>query len=406
MPAVTNIETLKKELLRVLKENILEYWVKNAVDDEHGGFTGYISSDNKVNKKANKGIILNTRILWTFSAAARFLKDPGCSQLADLAYGYIKETFIDYKYGGVFWELDYKGTPLEKKKQVYAQAFAIYALSEYYMMNKKGEVLDQAKKIYYLLEKHSYDKKYDGYIEAYNEEWDSLDDVRLSVKDRNAKKTMNTHLHVLEAYTNLYRIWPEKQLYSSLEKIINIFINHFINDHNHLNLFFNEKWELTDNIISFGHDIEFTWLFTEAAKVIKDPDLINKTGKIALKMVYTVINEGFDPGGGIFYERNPGLNLTDADKHWWVQAEGVVGLVNAYQITGNNYYLAKAIELWKFINSFIIDHKYGEWFWRVNNNGIPYREDEKAGFWKCPYHNSRMCIEVINRLKGYFIPVF
>jgi len=400
MLADNNIESLKYELLKILKENILRYWVKNAVDEEYGGFAGYISSDNKVNKKASKGIILNTRILWTFSAAARFLKDRGYGKLADLAYSYLKENFIDYQYGGVFWELDYRGKPIIKKKQVYAQAFAIYALAEYYMMDRKTEVLDLAKDIYYLIEKYSYDTKYQGYIEAFSENWDDLDDVRLSEKDRNAKKTMNTHLHVLEAYTNLYRIWPEKQVYKSLKKIIDVFIGHFINEHNHLNLFFNEKWELTDNIISFGHDIEFSWLFTEAAEVIYDPGHIDQIRNIAVQMADTVINEGLDPDGGIFYERNPGTNHLDTDKHWWVQAEGMVGLVNAFQITNNNLYLEKAMELWEFINSFIIDHKYGEWFWKVNIRGMPYREVEKAGFWKCPYHNSRTCMEVINRLKG------
>jgi mannobiose 2-epimerase len=399
MPAVTNIESLKKELIKVLKENILDYWVRHTIDQEYGGFAGYVSSDNKVNKNASKGIILNTRILWTFSAAAGFLKDPACKVLADRAYSYITEKFVDYKYGGVVWELDFKGTPLEKKKQVYAQAFTIYALSEYYQMNSKAKALDLAKEIYYLIEKYSYDTEYGGYIEAFSEDWDNLDDVRLSEKDINAKKTMNTHLHILEAYTNLYRIWPDKQLYISLKKIINVFIRYFINDHNHLNLFFNENWELTDNIISFGHDIEFSWLFTEAAEVLNDPEL-SDTRSIAVKMVDTVIGEGFDPGGGIFYEKKPDSNHTDKDKHWWVQAEGMVGLVNAYQITNNNTYLDKAFRLWKFIDSFIIDHKYGEWYWKVNNKGKPFREDEKAGFWKCPYHNSRTCMEVTKRLKG------
>ncbi len=399
MPEISSIESLKKELLKVLKENILGYWVRNAVDKEYGGFTGYIGSNNEVNKQAGKGIILNTRILWTFSAAARFLKDSIYSELADLAYRYITEKFVDYKHGGVFWELDYKGTPLEKKKQVYAQAFAIYALSEYYKMNGKAKALDLAQEIYYLIEKYSFDHEYGGYIEAFSEDWDDLDDVRLSEKDKNAKKTMNTHIHILEAYTNLYRIWPDRQLNNSLRKIIDVFISHFVNDHNHLNLFFSEYWELTDSIISFGHDIEFSWLLTEAAEVIDDPRLINETGNIAVKMADTLISEGFDPHGGIYYEKNEGANHIDTDKHWWVQAEGMTGLVNAYQITKNNSYLDKALSLWKFIDSYIIDHKNGEWFWKVNARGKPYKEDEKAGFWKCPYHNSRTCMEVIKRLK-------
>lgn len=399
MPPTVNTESLKKELLQVLKENILDYWIKHSIDKEYGGFLGYVNSNNDVNPKASKGIILNARILWTFSAAGIFLKDSYYKETADLAYNYIKDKFIDNKNGGVYWELNYKGEPLNRKKQIYAQAFAIYALSEYYLMNRNAAALELAKEIYYLIEKYSYDKKYEGYIEAFGEGWNDLEDVRLSEKDRNAKKTMNTHLHVLEAYTNLYRIWPDEKVGNSLIRLINVFAVYFINNQNHLNPFFTENWELTDNIISFGHDIEFSWLFTEAAEVINDADLLNKTKNIAVNMVDTVINEGFDSSGGIVYEMNPDSNHLDPDKHWWVQAEGMVGLVNAYQITNNYTYLEKAVKLWKFIDSFIIDHKYGEWFWRVNNQGIPYREDEKAGFWKCPYHNSRTCIEIINRLE-------
>ncbi len=392
-------EELKRDLLKILKNNILEYWAKNTIDKEYGGFVGYIGSDNKVNAKASKGIVLNTRILWAFSAGSLFLKDHGYAVLADRAYDYITDRFSDSKNGGVYWELDYKGEPLNRKKQVYAQAFAIYALSEYYRLRQKSETLETVKNIYYLIEKYSYDTLLGGYIEAFSEYWDDLDDVRLSEKDRNAKKTMNTHLHVLEAYTNLYRIWPENRVHDSLKRLINVFIEHFINNQNHLNLFFNEKWELTDNIISFGHDIEFSWLFTEAAEVINDPALIKETGDIALKMADTFVNEAFDSSGGIINEKNVDSGHVDFDKHWWVQAEGLVGLVNAYRISKEKAYLEKAVTLWNFIDSFIIDHRNGEWYWKVNSKGFRYREDEKAGFWKCPYHNTRTCIEVITRLK-------
>jgi mannobiose 2-epimerase len=392
-------EELKRDLLKILKDNILEYWAGNTIDKEHGGFVGYIGSDNKANAKAGKGIVLNTRILWAFSAGSLFLKDPGYADIADLAYAYVTDRFSDSKNGGVYWELDYKGEPLNRKKQVYAQAFAIYALAEYYRLRQKSEALEAAKNIYYLIEKYSYDTVLGGYIEAFSENWDDLDDVRLSEKDRNAKKTMNTHLHILEAYTNLYRVWRENRVCDSLKRLINIFIDHFVNKQNHLNLFFNEKWELTDNIISFGHDIEFSWLFTEAAEVINDQALIKETGDIALKMADTFVNEAFDSSGGIINEKNIDSGHVDSDKHWWVQAEGLVGLVNAYRISKEKAYLEKALTLWNFIDSFIIDHGNGEWYWKVNSEGIPDRQDEKVGFWKCPYHNTRTCIEVINRLK-------
>lgn len=393
-----NIKSVRDKLLATLKDNILEYWVNNTIDEKYGGFAGLVDFNNKVGQKANKGIILNARILWTFAAAGAFLKDDKYIAVADRAYSYIIENFIDPKHGGVYWELDYKGNAIDRKKQVYAQAFAIYALAEYYKVNKNDEVLALAKEFFYMLEKYSLDKQDGGYIEAFTDDWKDMDDVRLSVKDRNAKKTMNTHLHVLEAYTNLLRIWPDEQLLSSLRDLIDIFIEHFVNDSGHLNLFFDEKWNKIDNIISFGHDIEFSWLFTEAAELVNDPDIIARTEAIAMKMVDAVIKEGFAPDGGIYNEINLDNNHLDTDKHWWPQSEGVVGLVNAYRISSDKYYLERAIRLWDFIDEFIIDHDSGEWYWRVDNKGIPYTDNEKVGFWKCPYHNSRTCIEVINRL--------
>ncbi len=393
-----DVKLFKNKLLLTLKENILGYWMKHTIDERHGGFAGFVDFNNKIDLTANKGIILNARILWTFAAAAKFLKDPEYTVIADRAYSYIIEKFVDPKYGGVYWELDNKGNAVDSKKQVYAQAFAIYALSEYYKLNKNDDVLKLAQELFYLLEKYSLDKNKGGYIEAFTEEWENMDDVRLSMKDRNAKKTLNTHLHVLEAYTNLLRIWPDEKLLSSLKNIISTFINYFINDSYHLNLFFDEKWHGIDNIISFGHDIEFSWLFTEAAEVLNDKDMIGITEDIALKMVDAVIDEGFAPDGGIYNEINLDTGHLDTDKHWWPQSEGVVGLVNAYRISSDNNYLERAIRLWDFIDEFIIDHENGEWFWRVDNKGILYNDNEKVGFWKCPYHNSRTCIEVINRL--------
>lgn len=391
-------ESLKDSLSVILRNNILDYWVRYTIDNKYGGFAGYVGPDNKVNEKASKGIVLNSRILWAFSAGSLFLKDDSYAEVADRAYAYISDRFFDNKNGGVYWELDYRGQPLSRKKQVYAQAFAIYALTEYYRLSGKSEALEKAKGIYHLLEKHSYDGKHRGYIEAFSESWDDLDDVRLSEKDKNARKTMNTHLHVLEAYTNLYRVWTDKIVGDSLKRLINVFNGHFVSNNNHLNLFFSEDWKLTDNIISFGHDIEFSWLFTEAAEVLTDQALIKRARGTALNMVNTFINEAFDSSGGIINEKNLDTRHVDYDKHWWVQAEAVVGLVNAYQISREKTYLDRALKLWSFIDSFVIDHEHGEWFSRISSQGLPYSEDEKAGFWKCPYHNTRTCIEVSSRL--------
>jgi mannobiose 2-epimerase len=398
MLSIQDKESLKSSLSAILRNNILDYWARYTIDNKYGGFAGSVGPDNKVNEKASKGIVLNTRILWAFSAGSLFLKDAGYAGIADRAYSYISDRFFDNRNGGVYWEVDYRGQPLSTKKQVYAQAFAIYALSEYYRLRGKREVLEKAQGIYHLLEKHSYDRRHGGYIEAFSESWNDLDDVRLSEKDRNARKTMNTHLHILEAYTSLYRVWNDKTVGNSLKRLINIFNDHFVSNNNHLNLFFSDDWILTDNIISFGHDIEFSWLFTEAAEVVKDQAFIKKARGTAINMVNAFIDEAFDSSGGIINEKNLDSGHVDYDKHWWVQAEAVVGLVNAYQISREKTYLDKAFKLWNFIDSLVIDHEHGEWFSRISSQGLPYSEDEKAGFWKCPYHNTRTCIEVISRL--------
>lgn len=393
-----NIEYLKKSLSDNLKNNILPFWTKYTVDNKYGGYIGHIYNDNTPKYDAGKSIILNTRLLWTFSASTLFLHDNTCFAYADIAYNYLVKNFFDKTYGGVFWELDYTGKPVNKRKQVYAQAFAIYALSEFYKVNKNTEVLNHTIMLFNLIEKYSYDKEEDGYIEAFARDWSAIDDVRLSTKDLNALKTMNTHLHILEAYTNLYRNWKSEQLKSALEKLIRVFLTYFVNEKFHLNLFFSRNWKYIGDIVSYGHDIECSWLLREAAEVIDNTELIEKTKQIAVKMADVTIAEAIDENGGINYELFSNTGKTDYDKHWWVQAEGLVGFINAYQVTGNSDYLNKAMDLWRFIDSKIVNHKFGEWYWKVDKNGNPDTELEKAGFWKCPYHNSRACIEVLSRL--------
>ncbi len=379
-----------------LEKNILEYWMTNTPDKEFGGFVGHILSDNDIVQKADKGSILNTRILWTFSIAALALNKKKYAEIAYNAFQYIEKYFIDYEHGGVYWSVDYKGSPKEKKKQIYAQAFAIYSFSEYYKLTKNKEALQLAKDIYHLIEKYSFDKEHNGYIEAFSVDWNNLEDVRLSPREINSKKTMNTHLHIMEAFSNLYRVWPDHKLHLSLLNIIRVFIERFIKKTFHLQLFFDEKWNPLDNIISFGHDIECSWLLSEAAVVLGDEKLIADTHQIALKMT-DACEQAFDGDGGLIYEIEEDGN-TDTDRHWWPQAEAMVGLVNAYQLSGKEKYLERAFRVWNFIDKYILDKKHGEWYYKVDRDGNPSPENEKVGFWKCPYHNSRACIEIMHRL--------
>ncbi len=385
------------ELLKELKENIFPYWINKMVDPEYGGFYGKRDGHDVLEKNAPKAIILNTRILWTFSKAARTFNDPTYFQVADRAYHYIIHHFIDKVNGGVFWMVDYQGNPLQSKKQVYAQAFALYAFTEYYLATKNEESLKEAIKFFHLIERYSFDAKENGYFEAFDERWNLLEDLRLSDKDANAKKTMNTHLHVLEAYTVLYQAWKDDYLGKQLYNLIKIFQEKIINKNFQYDLFFDEHWKLQSTKTSFGHDIEGSWLLCEAAYSLGDESLIKEIQALAIRTVDKTIADGLDKDGGLMNEVEPGEFL-DGDKHWWPQVEAMVGLVNAWQITNDKKYLEKTNEVWSFIKNNLIDHEHGEWHWMVHRNGEVNYKEEKAGPWKCPYHNGRGLIEVYKRL--------
>lgn len=390
------IESLLSEL-----ENIMSYWMNHAVDNKNGGFYGTILSSGVPVKDANKGSILNGRILWSFSAAYNFNKNPEYLKAADRAFNYISEFFIDKKNSGVFWELDYSGKPVNTRKQAYALGFAIYGLSEYYKASGNQRSLELAQELFWTIEKHLLDKNDGGYIEALSEKWEPLEDMRLSLKDANEPKSMNTHLHILEPYTNLYRHWKNPILADSIRKLIRIFLDKIIDKKTaHFNLFFDMDWKVKSSIVSYGHDIEGSWLLLEAAEELGDKELIEEVKAMALRMVDVTKEEGADSDGSIFYERE--ANHLDTDKHWWPQAEAMVGYVNAWQLTGNKKYMDEAEKVWNFIKLRIIDHEIGEWFWKVDRKGYPYINEEKAGFWKCPYHNTRALIEVVSRLRKSF----
>jgi mannobiose 2-epimerase len=389
---------LRKELEQELKKNILPYWMTHAPDRVHGGFVGYISHRNHVDNRANKGIVLHARILWTFSAAYRKYGEDAFLEMADRAYCYIMDHFIDREHGGVFWELDYMGTPVSTRKQVYAIAFAIYAMTEYWQASGEGEALDTAIRLFGETEAHALDSKRNGYIEALSGEWEPLADVRLSEKDANEPKTMNTHLHIMEAYTSLFGAWKDPRLQRALENIIRLFIEKFIDPGTwHLNLFFDDDWRLKSSFISFGHDIECSWLLHEAAWVLGKRELAEQTGQIAVRMARANF-AGLDKENGLIYEMFPGERRMDTDRHWWPQAEALVGYFNAYQLSGEEEFFHKAAAIWDFIRKRIIDREHGEWFWGVDSSGVPDTGREKAGFWKCPYHNSRACLEMMRRI--------
>ena len=386
-------------------DRILAYWSMYAPDEQYGGFHGQITDENEVIAQAPKGAVLNARILWTFSTAYLHQPKPELLALATRAYEYLTQYFLDREYGGVYWSVDYLGEPLDTKKQIYALAFAIYGLSEYYAASGHALALAQAQDLFRCIEAHSLDPEHGGYFEALVRDWTPLADLRLSDKDANEKKTMNTHLHVLEAYTNLYRHWPDAHLRAQILALLEVFLVHIIDPATqHLHLFLDEQWVPKSTTISFGHDIEAAWLLLEAAEALGDEDGIDRLRQVAVDMAAAAA-EGLDFTGGLSYEFEPATHHWDREKHWWVQAEAMVGFLNAYHLSGKKVFYQQFEGIWAFTRRYILDYERGEWYWGATEALTPIAGEDKAGFWKCPYHNARACLEILGRLSRAALPV-
>ena len=387
-------KTLEDEL-----QNITEYWKNNAVDEQYGGFIGRRDHSNQVIPEASKGVILNTRILWSFSAVGMYKNDSSLRTYAERSFHYLEKYFRDQAFGGVFWELGYKGNPFHKRKQVYAQAFTIYGLSRFYLYTGKVEALSWAKELFEMLEEHAYDSEADGSLEAFAEDWSPIEDMRLSKKDMNSSKTMNTHLHILEAYTELSKVWKDPRVLQALRKLIHLFHTKFLNEDNHYELFFDTKWNLQSSTVSFGHDIEAAWLLVEAAKAINEPAMLRKTSEACVTVAKCFLQKAYIPKKGVLNELDRRTGVIDEDRHWWPQAEAMVGLLYAYEIDKDARFENALKDIWEFILKHQIDKDNGEWFFRIDKNMNPYKEEDKLGMWKCPYHNSRALIVLLEHYK-------
>jgi mannobiose 2-epimerase len=390
-------EIVHREIRQEL-ERILHYWSLYAPDRERGGFAGRVNNLNQVSPGAPKGAVLHARILWTFAAAYGLTRDPAHLQLAADAFRYIRDHFNDPVHGGLFWSVDADGRALDTHKQIYAQAFGIYGMSEYYRASGCEEALALAKEWFRLIERYSLDTRYGGYIDAFARDWSLLEDKRLSAKDSNAVKTMNTHLHVIEGYANLYELWPDPLLAGRIRELLAIFQDRIMNKSNHhLELFFNEAWTPELGLISYGHDIEAGWLLQSCAASIADGYWTAKTKANALLITDAAL-EGLDEDGGLWYELNTRTGILVREKHWWPQAEALVGFCNAWQISGNPRYREAMLHNWAFIRQYILDWENGEWFWGVHGDHSVMQDRDKIGLWKCPYHNSRACLQLVKRL--------
>jgi mannobiose 2-epimerase len=388
------VNDLKASAQQVLEENILPYWIKLR-DLDRGGFYGQVTGDEILVPDAPRGAVLNARILWTFSSAYRILHKPEYLEAAQEAKRYIEAHFIDREYGGAFWSVTADGQPLDTHKQFYAQAFMLYAFSEYVRATDDKSALPTAEAFFRVLETYGRDRTFGGYVEAASSEWNPLTDMRLSDKDENTVKSQNTNLHVMEAYTNYYRVAPTAEVREALLSLIDTFQRHIMLPSGHLGLFFDEQWNLAPvtrnhspvTPYSAGHDIECSWLLKEAADVlgIDCNDTVLQLAKAA--------QEGLYEDGSI------------GERTWWEEAEAVVGFVNLWQMQNHQSSISNlqspmdiAIRTYSYILNVLMDREHGEWFWSVLPDGKPDRSQDKAGFWKCPYHNSRMCFELLERL--------
>jgi len=380
---------LKQEIVQDLTTNILPFWASHAPDPS-GGFYGTLNFDGTPKEGASKGGILNARLVWTFSAAYRMLKDEQYLSLADRAQRYFIDHFIDPVYGGSFYTLNADGSPLDTQKNTYQNVFAVYGLSEHYRATGNKESLDAAIGIYRKLIEHAYDSVNGGFIEAFTREWQMI--------DMESPKTMNTNLHALEALTSLYRVWKDEGLKQHLRDEIDVMSHKVLNQTTwHEELFFTMDWKNQKNIDSYGHDIEFSWLLVEAAEVLGDEEILKDTRRIAVNLATVQLEQGINEKGAMMYEKVDGK--MEARHSWWPQNETVIGCLNAWQISGDRKFLDAAVRNWEWIKTYMIDREYGEWYTNVSPEGIPQKNRVKADQWRCPYHNSRMGFEVMTRLK-------
>ncbi len=387
------------ELRMELTGNILPFWMARAVDPTNGGFHGALTQDLQIHDEVPRSAILCARMLWTYAAAYRKLGGEQYLNTARWAYDYLLRAFLDPQHGGLYWHVDSKGRPVADRKHHYAQAFGIYGLSEYFRVTADGRSLEIARELYRLLDQHAHDPVHGGYTEGSSRRWEALDDMRLSDKDLNCRKSMNTMLHVLEGYTNLLRAWDDPVLRARQRGLIDVFLERIIDPSTgHFKLFFDDAWEPLSQAVSYGHDIEGSWLLVEAAEVQKDRALLDRVRSAAIRLADAVLRDGTDPDGSLRHEGGPGGNPR-AKKEWWAQAEGLVGFYNAFQLTGEARFEQAAARLWAYIKEKVVDRRHGDWFKLLHPDGTPVLTGYKVGPWECPYHHSRACFEMIERLE-------
>jgi mannobiose 2-epimerase len=390
------MDDLRWRIEHELRDNILPFWMERVVDPQNGGFYGRVDSDLTVRNEVERSAVVNARILWTFSAAYRAFGDEAYAAAAHRAYHYLRSAFRDLAHGGVYWSVGADGRPVNDRKHVYAQAFAIYGLTEYARAVDSGDAIEWARELLDVVESKTYDDRNGGNVECRDRDWSPLADMRLSDKEPPATKTMNTLLHLMEAYTNFRHVSSDALLRQRHVALIELFLDRIIDPgENRFRLFFEGDWRPLPDHVSPGHDIEGSWLLVEAAQVAGRGDLLARAQEAAVRMADNVLGDGLDGEGFVIYQ---GGEHRDPARHWWPQAEGVVGFYNAFQLTGRREFERASLRLWDLIERCFVDRQYGEWHKIIRPDGSPDLTQPKAGPWECPYHNGRACLGMLTRL--------
>lgn len=388
------MQKMVNEIKEHLTSDIIPFW-EALKDDTYGGFYGYMGYDLKLDKKAVKGCILNSRITWFFANAYTLLKDEKLLEYAKHGYEFLKNYCVDKENGGVFWSLTYDGKPEDTTKHTYNQAFSIYALSSYYEASGDEEALALAKQLLELIEEKCTNEN--GYMEAFTRDFKPEENDKLSENGVIAEKTMNTLLHVFEAYTELYRVSKDERAKKRLEWMMDTIEKHIYNPAlRRQEVFFDNDYHSLIDLHSYGHDIETAWLIDRGVEVLDEESYKKKMAPITKVLIEQIYKVAFD-GHSLANECEKGV--VNQNRVWWVQAETVVGFLNGYQKDkSQTQYLEAAESVWQFIKDYVIDKRNGsEWFWEVNPDGTPIENRPIVEPWKCPYHNGRMCFEVIKR---------
>ena len=377
----------------MLETTILPFWM-GLRDDEYGGYYGYMDFDHTVDKQAGKGCILNSRILWFFAAAAQATGRAGLRDEADHAYRFLTEHCLDRSNGGVYWSVRYDGQPLDTTKHTYNQAFAIYALSAYYRLTGNAEALNLALSLFNLIEGRCTDEE--GYLEAFTVDWRPASNEKLSENGVMAAKTMNTLLHVFEGYAGLYAVSGNAAVGRALRRILHIYETKVYSPALHRQLvFFDEHYRSIIDLYSYGHDIESSWLIDWGCGLLQDRALSARIGAINSDLAAAIYKNGYR-GHSVINECERGVD--DLTRVWWVQAEAVLGFVNEFEKSGDTKYAGAAADIWHYICDHFVDKRPGgEWFWCLDDKAEPNPPKPIVEPWKCPYHNGRLCLELMRR---------